>query len=246
MGLVIASLFDRQVPIQARFLVVAVLAFGSALSASFLGGAAAAEGKVPIPGIGHNALIVSSTGGVAVLVIVALVGYYTYIVPAEGNGQPLGPPRVLESSNKEGREYYGRLLSDPQGVAGADAREQLTWIQWLIEYHYKSFPGAMVRVVSTGGFENSHRPFSATVKVADDASLEASAFLVRRSTRPPVFVPITLTPCEILGGPHLCFEVPAALPKDFVLVIIALSNSAYERREADSFRIVPRNAETGA
>jgi hypothetical protein len=81
MLLVVAALFERQVPSGTRFLVIIVLAFGAAMSASFLGGVAAAEGSVPIPGAEQNVIAFSVGGGVAVLVIVLLVGYFFYVRP---------------------------------------------------------------------------------------------------------------------------------------------------------------------
>ena len=51
MALVLLSVFGKQVPCESRFLVVIVLAFGAALASSFLGGTAAAKGKLPIPEI---------------------------------------------------------------------------------------------------------------------------------------------------------------------------------------------------
>jgi hypothetical protein len=49
MGLVVAAIFDKEVPQGAKFIVVAVLAIGTALATSFLGGTAAVNGKVPLP-----------------------------------------------------------------------------------------------------------------------------------------------------------------------------------------------------
>jgi hypothetical protein len=81
-GLTLASLFNFEVPAESRFLVLVVLSFGAATSAGFLGGAATARGKIPLPGTLKNTFAVSTAGGVAVLLILLLVGYYLYVEPA--------------------------------------------------------------------------------------------------------------------------------------------------------------------
>lgn len=83
MGLVAASLFNLNVPVDSRFLVLIVLAMGAAMSVGFLGGAAIAQGKIPIPGAQKNVIAISATGGIAVLLIILLLGYYLYIPRAE-------------------------------------------------------------------------------------------------------------------------------------------------------------------
>ena len=77
MSLVIAGIVGHEVPSGSRFLVVAVLALGCALSAAFLGGHAVATGKIPFFGNAHP-LAISTTGGVAILVIVLVLGHYFY------------------------------------------------------------------------------------------------------------------------------------------------------------------------
>jgi hypothetical protein len=76
MSLVIASVFDKQVPVGSRFLVVVVVALGAGLSSSFLGGAAVASGKVPV--FKNSPLKFSVGGGIAVFIIVLAVGKYLY------------------------------------------------------------------------------------------------------------------------------------------------------------------------
>ena len=78
MVLVIVSVLRFEVPASARFLVLIVLALGAAGSFGFLGGAAAASGSIPIPGVQHNVVAFSTAGGVAILVIVLSLGYYLY------------------------------------------------------------------------------------------------------------------------------------------------------------------------
>jgi hypothetical protein len=83
MVLVLLSVFGRSVPPDGRFPVVIVLASGSALAVSFLGGAAAASGRLPVPLVKSNPIKFSVTGGVATLIIVLLLGYLLYIRGAE-------------------------------------------------------------------------------------------------------------------------------------------------------------------
>jgi len=82
MLLVLAAVFGYDVPANARFLVVVVLALGAAMSAGFLGGAAAIHGKIQFSPIQDNPIAFSTAGGVAVLIIVLLFGYYLYVKPA--------------------------------------------------------------------------------------------------------------------------------------------------------------------
>jgi hypothetical protein len=77
MLLVVVGIWGHEVPSGSRFLVVAVLALGCALSAAFLGGHAAATGNIPFFGNAHP-LAISTTGGVAILVIVLILGHYFY------------------------------------------------------------------------------------------------------------------------------------------------------------------------
>lgn len=76
-SLVFASLSGHEVPTGSRFLVIAVFALGCALAATFLGGEAAASGRIPFVGDAHP-LAISTTGGIAVLIIVLVLGHYFY------------------------------------------------------------------------------------------------------------------------------------------------------------------------
>jgi hypothetical protein len=104
-GLTLASVFNFEVPAASRFLVVVVLSFGAATSVSFLGGAATAQGKIPLPGSPKNTFAVTTAGGVAVLLILLLVGYYLYVTPAsQVRSQlvvtlPAGAPREFTIEN---------------------------------------------------------------------------------------------------------------------------------------------------
>lgn len=75
--LVILSLLGKSIPPDSRSLVVLVLAIGIALSAGFLGQTASASGKLPLPA-GLSPVSFSVAGGIAVFVIVLLVGYLSY------------------------------------------------------------------------------------------------------------------------------------------------------------------------
>ncbi len=82
MALVFAAVLDKPVPDPARFLVVAVLSLGVALSFAFIGGDAAAKGQLPLPGIEEHAATFSVAGGIGVFVIVLLIASTLY-GPAE-------------------------------------------------------------------------------------------------------------------------------------------------------------------
>jgi hypothetical protein len=79
MALVMMAAMGLEIPCNSRFLVIAILAFGAALSSSFLGGTAAAKGAVPIPYLRSHPLQFRVAGGIAVFVIVLLVSYYAYV-----------------------------------------------------------------------------------------------------------------------------------------------------------------------
>lgn len=74
MGLILLSTYGRQVPCDSRYLVITVIAFGAALSTAFLGGAAAAKGAIPLPFAQTHPLSISVSGGIAVLVIMLVLG----------------------------------------------------------------------------------------------------------------------------------------------------------------------------
>lgn len=82
MLLVLAAVIGYDVPPDSRFLVIVVLALGAAMSAAFLGGTAAIHGKLPFPAMRDNPIIFSTAGGIAVLLIVLLFGYFLYVKPA--------------------------------------------------------------------------------------------------------------------------------------------------------------------
>lgn len=78
MALVLLSLIGYTIPENSWGLVSIVLALGVALSFAFLGGQAAAEGRIPIPGLADHPLVFSVGGGIAVFVIVLLLSNYLF------------------------------------------------------------------------------------------------------------------------------------------------------------------------
>lgn len=90
MILVIAGvIFDRTVPDEARFLVVSILALTVAAAAAFLGGDAAAKGKIPFPYFRDHPLQISTTGGIAAFLIVLFAGAKMYPSPDSSRYSPV-------------------------------------------------------------------------------------------------------------------------------------------------------------
>ncbi|POF27772.1 hypothetical protein [Roseibium marinum] len=73
MGLVLLSIAGHEVPCRSTNLVNIVLSFGAAMSVAFIGGNAAAKGHLPLPGLKNTPMIVSASGGIAVLVIMLIL-----------------------------------------------------------------------------------------------------------------------------------------------------------------------------
>lgn len=90
---VVPSITDRDIRCSARFPVVAVLALGAALAAGAIGGSATAKGSLPIPGLGdRDPVVIATGGGIAVLIIVLLLGYQMYVKGCKDTPPP--PPPV--------------------------------------------------------------------------------------------------------------------------------------------------------
>jgi hypothetical protein len=124
MGLVIAGLFGYPIPPDSKFVVVVVLALGSALATSFLGGWAVAEGRIPIPLVQAHPLQVSVGGGVAVLVIVLLLGYWIYVrIPGGADPPPLPVVYSVDSAASE-QKYPDDPDQDPDERPTNTARIQ--------------------------------------------------------------------------------------------------------------------------
>jgi len=73
----------RSIPCDQRFLVVVVFAFGAAMASSFIGGWATAQGKLPLAVNRANVIGVSAGGGIAVLIILLVLGKTLYECKAE-------------------------------------------------------------------------------------------------------------------------------------------------------------------
>lgn len=93
MALIIASTFGKIVPSSSKLFVLAVLALGVAMTLAFIGGEAAAKGKLPIPYLNHNPVEFSVAGGIAVFVIIFLLGNAVY--------PEVSPPVTPEQSSIE-------------------------------------------------------------------------------------------------------------------------------------------------
>jgi hypothetical protein len=78
MGLAVAGLFGKDIPCSTRFPVLVVIAFGSALAASFLGGSAVAKGRLPFPFTEAHPLQFGVGGGIAMFVIVLVLSHWIY------------------------------------------------------------------------------------------------------------------------------------------------------------------------
>jgi|GEM_PF-3578936 len=78
MALIVAEIFGHPVPQNAKMLVVFLLSTVLAAGFSFIGGHAIAEGNIPIPGVEKDPVKFGVGGGIAVFVIVVLIGYKTY------------------------------------------------------------------------------------------------------------------------------------------------------------------------
>lgn len=70
---------DHSIPCSGRFPVLIVLAFGSAMAFSFIGGSAAAKGQVPLPFGLQTPVQFGVGGGIAVIIVVLLIGWALYV-----------------------------------------------------------------------------------------------------------------------------------------------------------------------
>ena len=77
MALVVMSTFALIVPPGSRFIVITIIAFGLSFSGAFIGGNAAAKGKIPFISEAYTAEF-SAGGGVATFLIVFIVGSSLY------------------------------------------------------------------------------------------------------------------------------------------------------------------------
>lgn len=74
MAVVFATMTGHVIPPSGRFPIIAVLALGLAMATAFLAGDAVAKGRLPVPFLKDNPIQFSVAGGVAVFVIVLLIG----------------------------------------------------------------------------------------------------------------------------------------------------------------------------
>lgn len=78
MGLVLIAVYGREVPATSRYLVVIVVAFGAAIGGGFLGGGAAADGRLPLPWAEKHPIQFSLYGGTAFFLIVLTLGNWLF------------------------------------------------------------------------------------------------------------------------------------------------------------------------
>jgi hypothetical protein len=124
MSLVVAAVSGRSVPQNSAFLVVAVLSLGVALASAFIGGDAAAKGRVPIPGVQRHAIEFSAAGGIAVFVLVMVLSSWLY-PRRDGDMSEAGVkiailPSQLEEVRRVAEIFSGKSESDLQNDLGLD------------------------------------------------------------------------------------------------------------------------------
>lgn len=109
--LIIGRMWEKTLPPGSEWLVFVFLSLGIALSFSLLGGAAAARGQLPIPGIGSHVVEFTLGGGIAIFVVVLLLlplveQFGVRVVPLErlaANTSPTPPlaPAASTITSKE-------------------------------------------------------------------------------------------------------------------------------------------------
>ena len=77
MAILLMTMFNHPVPASGQFIVVIILSFGLAMSFSFVGGSAAASGRIPF--FKDSPVQFAVGGGVAVFVIALLLGWKMYV-----------------------------------------------------------------------------------------------------------------------------------------------------------------------
>jgi hypothetical protein len=78
MVIAVLPMFDRSIPCSGRFPIIIVLAFGAAMSFGFIGGSAAAKGKIHLPNGAGDPIQFAVGGGIAVLILVLILGWWLY------------------------------------------------------------------------------------------------------------------------------------------------------------------------
>lgn len=125
MGLVIAGVAGHEVPADSRFLVVCVLALGAALGGSFLGGSAAAKGEIPLPFAKNHPVAFTASGGVAILIIVLVLGHFLFVRGADtpARGVTFDIVSADQSADVQSiSQQSNALLGTMSGVERADLR----------------------------------------------------------------------------------------------------------------------------
>lgn len=120
MALVFAGVvYEKRVPDEARFLVVAILALTVAIGGVFIGGNAVAEGRLKLPGAKDHPMSYSLTGGVAVFGVLLLLGMNVYapVPPGDDGGGTAAP-----AGEAEGGERPDRPDADVTPPNGTDGR----------------------------------------------------------------------------------------------------------------------------
>ncbi len=90
---------ERSLNSDGRFIIVAIIALGVALSFSFFGGTAAAEGRIPF--FKNSPVVFAVTGGISVFVIVILICWYIYLKPYQIPVPVPQDPVIQPSSNPQ-------------------------------------------------------------------------------------------------------------------------------------------------
>jgi tetratricopeptide (TPR) repeat protein len=119
------SVRSSPIPCESRFLVVAVLALGAALASAFIGGSVAAVGRLPLPFTVRHPIRVSAAGGAAVLLAVALFGYWMYASP-EKCKENIDNHLAAMAANFE-RGDYADALSKADDVLRLDPVNARAW-----------------------------------------------------------------------------------------------------------------------
>lgn len=106
-------------PGPATFAHIFVGAFGCAMAAAFLGGDASAKGHLPIPFLNNHPLATSATGGIAVFIIVLVLGYTLFIRPQ--NGKTNGNGGSARGGHQESEDGATAQTPPPSPAASSQA-----------------------------------------------------------------------------------------------------------------------------
>jgi hypothetical protein len=98
----------QPIPCAARFPVIAILGICAAFATGFLGNYAAVQGQLPLPLVRNAPIAISAGGGLAVLIIVLIIGWYMYIAGCSDN--PIVPAVITNVSVVPGNETTNVFL----------------------------------------------------------------------------------------------------------------------------------------